>query len=103
MTKINDPSLRTGVFIGDLAYGKCNGNMPERNGDYTGSINEPVCKLVLVQPRDPRIWSKDPMVKEARKYVVNDQFLIHGVVKAYMDNVKTMRSNMHLTVGKQRF
>jgi hypothetical protein len=101
--QLNDPSPRTGVYTGDLAYGKCNGSVPDKHGDYTGTSNKPICALTLVRARDPKVWTKDPLVKEARKYVVENQSLKNGVINAFMENLKHLRANYHLTVGKQRF
>jgi hypothetical protein len=101
--QLNDLSPRTGVFVGDLAYGRCNGAVPDKHGDYTGNHNKPICALTLVKTRDPRVWTRDPLVKEARKYVSESQILKNGLISAFMENLKTMRANYHLTVGKQRF
>lgn len=100
--QINDPSLRTGVYEGNLAYGRCNGNMPDKHGDYSGAHNKPISPLTLIRTRDPNVWKRDPLVKEARKFMIETQSLKNGVINAYMENLKRLRANFHLTVGKHK-
>lgn len=81
-TQFNDPSSRTGIFEGDLRYGRRAGNELQKHNDFasgryeiaedgtlidTGQVkNAPAVPLVLVQPRDPEVWAnkvKPPKVK----------------------------------------
>ena len=101
--QLKDPSPRTGVYTGDLAYGRMNGAVPNKHGDYSGASNKPIMPLTLVRPRDPHMWKRDPLVKEARKYVSESQVLKNSLINTFMENLKHLRANYHLTVGKQRF
>lgn len=99
---IVDPSPRTGVYEGDLKYGRTSHGESVKRKDYTAErqngvpSNPAAVVLPIVQPRDPQVWTKDNRVKEARKHVVNSQYDITKLLIAWRQN-----SFMRLRVGKQ--
>lgn len=100
--QIVDRAAGTGVFAGDLRYGRRNGHVAEKNGDYSGPANDPIVPLVLVTPRDPEVWTKDSRVKERKQKVGVSQHLINHAIEEFLVNGSRLRSNITLTVGKQR-
>ena len=109
--RLQDVSPGTGVFEGDLKYGRMNGNVPKRRTDFsaardseTGEAhNRVMAPLVLVSQRDPELWAHDPLVKQAKKELTNSQHGINYMLEAYQAFATAHNSNIHLTVGKQRF
>lgn len=97
MSKLTDLSNRSGVYMGDLKYGRTMSGIPMKGKDFTGDENQPVAPLVLVQARDRRVWTKDQRVKEAKKEVGNSQHLINYLIDSYSPNC-----GMKLVVGRQR-
>jgi len=93
----------TGVYEGDMRYGRANGNVPDKHGDYPANrengvaTNQPVVVLPLVQQRDPRVWTRDERVKEAKKSLDNSQHGINYLLTHLKDN-----NFMRVTIGKQR-
>lgn len=106
--KFVDDAPGTGVFEGDLKYGRCNGAIPSKHGDHSANrkdgiaMNIPVVPLTLVQPRDSTLWKKDPRIKEVKKNVVRSQHAINKVLEIYHDNAPRMNANIHITFGKQK-
>lgn len=93
---------------GDLAYGRYLGTNPSR-GDYPANRdkdgvpqNKPICKVIHVQPRDPRYWGG----KGARKVVksiVNDSAFQNTVLKIVVKNLNRLKFNLGaLRVGADR-
>lgn len=99
MSKLIDMSLRTGVFSGDLRYGRRNGSITVKGKDYIGDNNTPVVPLQLVKARDLQMWSKDNRVKQVRS-LPNSQHAINTIIDVYSNS--NLKSNISLTVGKQR-
>lgn len=99
MTKLNDPSPRTGVYTGDLRYGRLNGTEAVKGRDFPSNKGEnlPILPLVLQRKRDPRLWTKDERVKEARKQQ-SSQHSINYII----ENFHNCSMNARLIVGKHR-
>ncbi len=57
--------------------------------------------VVPVTPRDPKYWKKDNAVKEAKKKS-NSQLDDNYLIESYAANVRRMKADIHLRVGKQR-
>jgi hypothetical protein len=63
-TVFEDRALGTGVFEGDLKYGRCHGRNFNRHKDYAANREEgsatniAAAPLLLIRGRDPRVWSK---------------------------------------------
>lgn len=98
-----DPSPRTGVYEGDLKYGRTNHGEVKKHKDYAAErvdgvpTNPPAVGLALVQPRDPEVWTKDERVKKAKKEVFNSQAHITHLLQVWNRN-----QFMRLTIGSQR-
>ncbi len=103
MKRLIDPSNRSGVYSGDLAYGRKNGTMFDKHGDYSGPDNQPIVPLTLVESRDPHVWGRDPYIKDAKKNNAENQAMKNEVINSYMEKLSHLKANFHLTVGKQRF
>lgn len=67
--------------------------------------------VVLVRPRDPRVWAKDPRLKAATNNVGSPseelEKLQRQYIRNYLKDWHTMPSfgmlaNVHLTIGGQR-
>jgi len=108
-TKIVDYALGTGVYTGDLKYGRVSKTNGERSKDFAAQyqdgkpINPPAVPLVLVQNRDPEVWTSERLlVKKAKEKVVNFQHAVNYWIQAFQQNDVGLRANVHLTVGKQR-
>ncbi len=111
---LTDRSPSRGVYYGDLTYGRVNGNKGfERGKDFTANIGEhgvpnnmPAVRLVLVEPRDPEVWKKDPNIKEAKKRRIDgSQHAINltmTMFKELYDN-GSLRANFKLRTGKSMF
>jgi len=105
---INDYAPGTGVYEGDLRYGRKSGNEFVKHKDFAANrqdgiaSNAPVMPLTLVEPRDPQVWKKDPRVKEVKKSTDNAQYVTNHLLDLYASWGSKLRSNIHLTVGKQR-
>lgn len=105
---LTDSSSRSGVYEGDLKYGRCNGTEYTKHSDYPADRvngipqNKPVVPLSLVKPRDPELWKKDPSVNEKKRKVDNSQHFINHLLMSYKRNVNRLRAGIHLTFGKQR-
>jgi hypothetical protein len=75
-THFEDPSTGSGVFVGDLKYGRCMGTNIVKHKDFPaeGNENQPAAPLILVSKRDPSVWqNKDK--KRPRKNVMNNEEL----------------------------
>jgi hypothetical protein len=108
-TKVVDYALGTGVYTGDLKYGRANGRVVEKGRDFPANYtnnkatNEPLVPLVLVRPRDPEVWTSErQLVKKAKQKVSNFQHAVNYWIESFQQNKQTLKSNIHLTVGKQR-
>lgn len=108
-SKIVDQSTNKGVYKGDLAYGRANGNVPVRGRDFTAEPDEdgnarnlPAAPLILVKERDPNVWTKDPMIKQVKRDVGQFQYSINQFINSYRENADHLRANIHVTVGRQR-
>jgi hypothetical protein len=108
MSRLYDPTPAGSPYEGDLRYGRAFGTTPDKHRDFHAERvdgtprNVPVVPLVLVQPRDPQVWKKDARIKEMKKSVDNSQHGVNYVLQAYQSQLNHMKSNLHLTVGKQR-
>lgn len=108
MTRISDPSPRTGTFEGDLRYGRALGTHPDKHRDFSAdrvdgiARNVPVAPLILVPARDPSVWRKDPRVKEAKKHLDNSQHGVNYLLQSFQESMNHLRADMHITVGRQR-
>lgn len=105
--KIEDPALMNGVFEGNLAYGRCENNRPKQGVDFPAERDEegkptnlPVNRLVLVRPRDPRVWSKDKKIKKPT--ADNTTHFQNYVLRAYLKQIKLNKSNFHLKIDKSK-
>lgn len=99
-----DYSPGDGIYRGDLVYGRCNGTTPVMHKDFSSDgRNKPIAPLVLVEKRDPEIWSKDPELKDKKKLEPDDfEYVKVHLVGRYVQNHDRLRSNIHLVVGKTR-
>lgn len=108
-TKITDRASGTGVYEGDLKFGRCNGTVLSKHGDVDArredgiATNQPVAPLVLVQQRDPKVWKKDARLKEVKQSVDNSQHGVNYILRAFRDNQHSLRMDVHLIVGRQRW
>lgn len=110
-SNITDRSPGKGVYQGDLAYGRANGDMPVKDRDFSAHVqedgkpkNKPCCQLVLTLPRDPTLWRKDPAIKEAKKQDTSgNQHATNVLLTTFVDCQRTLRANLSLTIGRQRF
>lgn len=100
--RLIETASKTGVFKGDLRYGRCQGRFYDKKRDYVGDENQLVMPLITVEPRDPNVWKKDPSIKSAKKKVVHSQHLTNLFVTAYLDNEQHLKSNFTLVAGKLR-
>lgn len=106
--EIIDPSEKSNVYEGNLAYGRCSGETPVIGKDFPADRlddgkpkNLPVAPLILVSPRDPEVWSNREL-KPKRKKIVNKQYFQNYVIKTYLNYIGNSRSNFHLMVDKSR-
>lgn len=53
--------------------------------------------------KEEELWQRDPRIKEAKQQSTGSQHFINHVIECYRNNLKYMKANLHLTVGKQRF
>lgn len=103
---LTDLSPGTGVYEGDLAYGRRDGNVYKRHNDYSAdrgdgqAKNLPVMPLRLVRGRNPLLWKKDPKVKEAKKSVSESQHYKNYVIETYRVTKAALKCNVRLKVGK---
>lgn len=104
-TKIKLVDRSSGMYAGDLKYGRCNGNIPVNGRDFSSQngSNEPVMKLQLVRKRDPKLWRKDGRVSSAKKLVQNSQQGINYLLNVFLENQKRNSFNLKLRIGKQLF
>lgn len=61
-----------------------------------------IANVTLREPRDKSVWTKDPKVKEAKKNLDNSQHGTNYLLSSYTKSAKYLRSNLHVTVGRQR-
>lgn len=108
-SRIVDQSIDKGVYKGDLAYGRADGNVPVRGRDFTAEPDEdgnarnlPAAPLVLVKERDPSVWARDPMIKKVKRDVGQFQYSVNQFIRSYKENVDHLKANIHVTVGRQR-
>mgnify|MGYP001810760383 CR=1 FL=1 len=108
MSKLVDYAPGTGVFEGDLRYGRACGLEAKRHQDYPAervdgvAKNAPLAPLVTVKPRDPNVWRKDPKVKQVRKKVTNSQHAVNTIIETYSAAQANLRANITLIVGKTK-
>jgi hypothetical protein len=115
--KLVDHATGGGVYQGDLKYGRTIAGQKVKGKDAPSHIvdgkeqNVPVVGLKLVQPRDPYVWTKDTRLKGVKNPKTNLQKLMselvegvtpEEVVSIFKANMKNMRSNISLKVGKDR-
>ncbi len=86
-----DVSPSVGVYEGDLKYGRCLETTPKRRKDFSAerqengsSKNLPIAPLILQEQRDPRLWKKDPKVKQFSKRLVNPPQLVDEVMQGML-------------------
>lgn len=108
-TKIVDYALGTGVYTGDLRYGRRNGRVVEKGKDFPAdyrdgkATNEPIIPLVEVEQRDPGVWlSEKDKVKKAKEKVSNFQHAVNYWIQSFQNEEVGIRSNLHLTVGTKQ-
>lgn len=107
-TTFKDEALGSGVYEGDLAYGRALVEEKVKGKDFpaeregTEAKNKPLMPLKLVQQRDVALWTKDNTIKDAKKNVVNSQHYVNHIIQTYVDHANFMRANITLRVGKQR-
>ena len=58
--------------------------------------------VVPVTPKDPKYWKKDNAVKEAKKRMSNSQMDDNYLIESYAANLKRMKADIHVRVGRQR-
>lgn len=110
MSRITDYAPEHGAHEGaDLAYGRANGETPEHGKDYPANRdesghaqNKPIMSRKLIEQRDVALWTKDESVKDAKRDVGSSQHYINYMITMYVSNLRYLRANMHLKVGKQR-
>lgn len=56
-----------------------------------------------VQPKDQEFWHRDTRLKSARKRSGGSQHFVNNIITCYLENLKHLKSSLHLTVGRQRF
>ena len=102
---IVDYSLRTGVFEGDLAYGRQDRRTVVKHEDFPAmrdengkARNRPIMRLKLVKPRDPSVWESKCRLKKKRRAKVNTMQFQMEVLEAYKENLAQMRANMHVSI-----
>lgn len=114
-SRVRDQSPRTGVFEGDLKYGRLSADGVAANRqDYSSGRNPddpdskvthyPAMPLKLVEPRDPTLWTKDPAVKDAKRSIADsqgDMKDLNQIMNIYKASCTRKSINFHLTVGKQ--
>jgi hypothetical protein len=86
-SSILDPANGSGVFAGDLRYGRCLGSCVVKHQDFariddeTGQENLPAVPLILVTPRDPSVWQnknkKKPRKSKVSNQELHDQLLMN--------------------------
>jgi len=111
---IVDPSPGTGVFRGDLAYGRCKGeevikykDFPANYDEHGNPLNLSVAPLVLVAPRDPDVWVKGKIQKKKekklmRKKGVNETSFQLKCLEVVSRNARWLKSNIHVKIDKSR-
>lgn len=107
-TNFDDPSSRTGVYVGDLRYGRCYGNEYRKHNDYPAhegdQVNLPAVPLVLKSKRDPRIWngkSKHPKVKcNSKSFTDQVMMKIGQQTGGLLHNLKVIKLGSHTSVMK---
>ena len=108
-TKLIDKALGTGVFEGDLKFGRCMGNILSKHGDVDAGrqdgipTNQPIAPLVLVQRRDPHVWKKNPAIKIVKSNLNPSQHSVNYILKSFRENKSSSNMNIKLVVGRQRW
>lgn len=103
--RLADPALGNSQFQGDLAYGRCRGDVPVKHKDYPaqskdGRQNIPIVPLKLVEPRDPKVWG--PHKRPKHKKIKNSPTMKKHVMSVYRYISKSPRLNFHLIVNGVR-
>lgn len=75
---------------------------PHKRNQFDRDIVSHHETAVLVTPRDPKLWNKDNTVKKAKSNTDNSQHGTNYLLEQYLKNQKWLRSNIHLTIGRQR-
>jgi hypothetical protein len=115
--KLVDYAEGKGVYQGDLKYGRTiegervkGKDSPSHKVDGVEQ-NPPVVALKLIQPRDPYVWTRDTRLKGVKNPQTNLQKIMRDltpgvttdeVVSIFKKNVKNLRANISLKVGKDR-
>jgi hypothetical protein len=105
-TNLSDPSTGSGVFVGDLKYGRCHGNEKVKHKDFplideeTGEVNLPAVPLVLVPRRDPSLWTKD-RTKKIPKVKFNSPELENKLLAALVTQTGGLLHNVRIKVGRR--
>jgi hypothetical protein len=115
--KIVDYTDGRGVYQGDLKYGRTVNGERVKGKDVSShrvdgvEQNPPIAGLALVQPRDPYVWTRDTRLKGVKNPKTNLQKVMRDllpgvsqgeVVDIFKKNVKNLRANISLKVGKDR-
>ncbi len=99
-----DESPRTGLYEGDLKYGRCLEAEPKKRQDFAAerhngvATNRPVVSLVLIEQRNPKFWRKDPQLKTIKKRINNPPQVADEVLRAILKNPHGLAS--HITSVK---
>jgi hypothetical protein len=102
--KLVDPG--TGVYEGDLRYGRRKGDVVVKTEDFAAKrengqpTNKPVCGLALVEKRNPELWKKP--VHKIPTDVYNDAKFQMMVLEFYQHSLHRMKANIHITIDKSR-
>lgn len=111
MSRFTDLAPETGkTEFADLKYGRANGVEPENGKDYPAewdekgvAKNKPIMSVKFIEPRDGTVWKKDGSVKDAKKEIGYSQHYVNHLLQTYIGSKRYLRSNIHVTVGSQRF
>lgn len=105
-THFEDPSSRTGVFVGDLKYGRRQGKEFRKHNDFPAQdengnlVNEVAVPLVLQKRRDPQVWNRGKTkVKKVKK---NPQDLQDTLMMTLATQTGGLLHNLRVTkIGRQ--
>ncbi len=104
---IVDPASGSGIYEGDLRYGRCNGTKVSRKGDFTANrkdgvaTNQPVVSLSPAFKRDSEVWKRDPKVLIAKRKVSNSQHIVNYLLHSFAESMHGVTSNVHIRIGRQ--
>lgn len=98
---IQDPSTLSGVYEGDLRYGRCLVDVSRPSKDYQAerdengqAKNKPVFGVPPQRPRDPEVWSKTRAQKRPKKSEVGSGDDLFGEILL----MKSLNLHPHMTM-----